>query len=317
MSRVTAPIGEERRPSQEALDFAADAKHALDEAAKDLAIPRDIEPPARKRAATLPPIRPPTVPPPLGRRSPTLPPLPAQLFGASPPNVTAAPPDALRPPAHSTPGSRPSTPPPPPRPSSPHATVPPSDELRAPGPNLLDDMVTLRPAYEKRPDLDVKEGDDGSLLIEPRPNDDVGDVTNPDILIGQDARAPRPPKTSWAQSLADRIDRQLEDDDDDEPAAAFAPDATRQQSIEEIERLHREGFLDRPEDATKQMSVEQIERLHRDGGLDRPSEPELQLSRRGPFPTTEVDEADIEAAIELAPPARKGSIGVAKKKPSE
>ncbi|NVB80451.1 MAG: HDIG domain-containing protein [Kofleriaceae bacterium] len=304
MSRVTAPIGEERRPSQEALDFAADAKHALDEAAKDLVIPRETQPPARKRAATLPPIRPPTVPPPLGRRSPTLPPLPAQLFGASPPNVTAAPPDALRPPAQS-----------PPRPSSPHATVPPSDELRAPGPNLLDDMVTLRPAYEKRPDLDVNEADDGSLLIEPRPSDDVGDVTNPDILIGQDARAPRPPKTSWAQSLADRIDRQLEDDDD-EPAEAFSPDATRQQSIEEIERLHREGLLDRPEDATKQMSVEQLERLHRDGLLDRP-EPELQLTRRGPFPTTEVDDSDIEAAIELAPPARKSAIGVAKKKPSE
>jgi hypothetical protein len=32
------------------------------------------------------------------------------------------------------------------------------------------------------------------------------------------------------------------------------------------------------------------------------------------MPTAEVDEGDIEAAIELAPPARR-SVGVAKKKP--
>jgi hypothetical protein len=50
--------------------------------------------------------------------------------------------------------------------------------------------------------------------------------------------------------------------------------------------------------------------------MDRPSEPELFATRRAPFPTAEVDEADIEAAIELAPPARRNTIGIAKKKPT-
>ena len=47
---------------------------------------------------------------------------------------------------------------------------------------------------------------------------------------------------------------------------------------------------------------------------DRGSQESLDLTRRRPFPTSEVDDADIEAAIELAPPARRNAIGIAKKK---
>ena len=64
--------------------------------------------------------------------------------------------------------------------------------------------------------------------------------------------------------------------------------------------------------AIGEVELEELERLHRKT-RDRRSEPEI-LTRRAPFPTSEVDEADIEAAIEIAPPARRTAIGVAKKK---
>jgi putative nucleotidyltransferase with HDIG domain len=109
-------------PSPETKAFVEDARDALAEAAKDLAIaveparpePVAVEPTpgARKRAATLPPTslrRPPTMPPP-GRRSPTIPPgmLPAitpvsppptGLPGVAPLDATLPPPSAMRPPA--------------------------------------------------------------------------------------------------------------------------------------------------------------------------------------------------------------------------
>jgi hypothetical protein len=73
------------------------------------------------------------------------------------------------------------------------------------------------------------------------------------------------------------------------------PDPTRQQSIEEIERLHA---------ASKDVETPDPEVLHR---------------RRAQHSTNEVDPDDIEAAIEIVPPARRpSSIGVAKpKKPGE
>lgn len=96
--------------------FVEDAKTALADAAKDLAIapepvPVEPTPVARKRAATLPPSslrKPPTMPPP--RRSPTIPPgmlpaitpvsaPPAGLPGVAPLDATLPPPSAVRPPA--------------------------------------------------------------------------------------------------------------------------------------------------------------------------------------------------------------------------
>ena len=115
----------------------------------------------------------------------------------------------------------------------------------------------------------------------------------------------KPPPTK--SSLASRVDAALAADEwtPDTPVKAptsaelrnlsGAPDPTRQQSIEELERLHRAS---------------------RD--VDTP-DPEILNRRRRAHPTNEVGEDDIEAAIEIVPPARRPStIGVAKpKKPHE
>ncbi|MDX2093879.1 MAG: HDIG domain-containing protein [Kofleriaceae bacterium] len=68
-----------------------------------------------------------------------------------------------------------------------------------------------------------------------------------------------------------------------------APDPTRQQSVEEIERLHREA-------------------------LDTDTPDPILTRRLSSSTTTEVDPEDIEAAIEIAPPLRRPVSAVAKKK---
>jgi hypothetical protein len=114
-----------------------------------------------------------------------------------------------------------------------------------------------------------------------------------------------PPTDPPRSTLAERVDQALEDEWGNETpviaptkaelrALLGAPDPTRKQSIAEIERLHR---------AVVENTAD--------------SEPELFSTRR-PLPsTTEVDPEDIEAAIEIAPPARKPSIAVAKPKKPE
>jgi hypothetical protein len=59
-----------------------------------------------------------------------------------------------------------------------------------------------------------------------------------------------------------------------------------------------QALSDSPPDPTRKQSVEEIEALHRRARA-----------------TAEVTEDDIEAAIDLAPAARRGAIGIAKKKP--
>lgn len=114
----------------------------------------------------------------------------------------------------------------------------------------------------------------------------------------------RPP--GWSADLASRVDNAIERQDEwgaETPVVAPSraelrallgvPDPTRQQSIDELEALHR-----------------QVE--------DLASEPEI-LQRRPASRTAEVDPDDIEAAIELAPPARRPptSVGFAKPKKPE
>jgi hypothetical protein len=130
---------------------------------------------------------------------------------------------------------------------------------------------------------------------------------NADKRIERSERAGRAAaerQNTWARGLAARIDANLDDE--------FAVDTpTRPPSRAELQALS-----DAPVDATRQQSYEEIERLHRDPALRR-SEPELDFNRRA-FPTAEVREEDIEAAIEIAPSARRtGAIplAVAKKKP--
>ncbi|MEO8840831.1 MAG: HDIG domain-containing metalloprotein [Kofleriaceae bacterium] len=136
---------------------------------------------------------------------------------------------------------------------------------------------------------------------------DVGDVTEPALLLPTPAPVFADDKP-WARGLAARIDASL-DDDFGRETPAHAPS-----------RAELQALVDAPPDATRQQSLEEIERLRIDPAARR-SEEELQFvtPRRSPYPTAEVSEDDIEAAIEIAPSARRtGSIpiGIAKKKPS-
>lgn len=226
----------------------------------------------------------------------------------------------------------------PPAPSKaalPGLTAPPPLSVRPPGVNYLDDMITLRPQYEVRP-LDIRTDEDGSVRIEPAGNrgpkpapkvgvmmgwDAVPDPTSPQIDARDTSpnlelplRAPAsspvlrvPPggsaDRSWSGGLEARLNRQLDDDFGTETPVS-APT-----------RAELQALLDSPPDVTRQQSVDEIEALHH-RTRDRPSQ-DLEFTRRVPYPTSEIDEADIEAAIELAPPARRGAIGVAKKPTKE
>jgi hypothetical protein len=202
-------------------------------------------------------------------------------------------------------------------------------------------MITLRPQYEAKPDLVVKQGEDGSVLIEPakpaaKPPDDaaitrpamapatesssdsvdealitqprmpamVGDTTQPDVPLPEAQGAKLSAESSWARGLAARLDPQLDEDFGTE-TPVVAP--TR----EELQAL-----LKNAPDPTRKQSLEELEKLHEQSRAAQSSQ-ELDFTRRAPFPTAEVDEADIEAAIELAPPARRTAIGIAKKKREE
>lgn len=67
-------------------------------------------------------------------------------------------------------------------------------------------------------------------------------------------------------------------------------------------------------DPTRQQSIEEIERLHLEALDDHTPEPLLTGRRPSSVPTTEVDPEDIEAAIEIAPPMRRAPA-IGKKKP--
>jgi hypothetical protein len=299
-----------------------------------------VPPPLGRRSPTLPPMmvsgppfqRPPTQPPPSFTNPPPseLRP-PASRPASVPPALTNPPPSELRPPARAS------------SPQPAGSTAPPPFTVRPPGPNILDDMITLRPQYEHvSEDLIVKESDDGSVLIQPKkyepsrvekdpastapalgryeasndaastqpsmlrddaastqptmPAQDVGDDTSPNVEIGK-------AETSWARGLEARLARQMEEDFGTETPVS-APT-----------RAELQALLNSPPDPTRQQSFEEIEALHRKSRDSRTSEPALELTRRAPPPTAEVDEEDIEAAIELAPAARRNAIGVAKKKP--
>jgi hypothetical protein len=109
--------------------------------------------------------------------------------------------------------------------------------------------------------------------------------------------------SSWARGLAARIDAQL--------AGDFGTDTP----VVAPTKAELQALLDVPPDATRELSFDEVERLHRQKEARR-SEPELELTRRAHYPTAEVREEDIEAAIEIAPSARRtGSIGIAKVKP--
>ncbi len=139
--------------------------------------------------------------------------------------------------------------------------------------------------------------------------DDAGitEPTMPAAMSSDPAIAlpPAPDASPWKQGLAARIDAQLESD--------FGPDTP----VRAPSRAELQALLDVPPDATRELSFDEVERLHRQKEKElRRSEPELEFTRRAHYPTSEVREEDIEAAIEIAPSARRtGSIGIAKTKP--
>ena len=310
--------------------FTADAKRALDDAARDIdvippaaAVRRAIteaepseavrrrdpsEPPvgdfqgspppaARKRAATLPPIaglqRPPTG---VSRRAPTVPP-PAELRR---PSSTALPPIArevtgpIAPSTdavglsvavvnHSDEPTRPSR-------KLPALIVERSGDS-APPPVVLDAAIT-------QPRMPPMTADDAAITAPSMP----AVTSGPAIAL-----PPPPPGATWSKGLAARVDAQLDGDFGTE-TPVVAPTKAELQAL-----------LDVPPDATRELSFDEVERLHRQKAKEmRRSDPELEFTRRGNYPTAEVREEDIEAAIEIAPSARRtGSIGIAKKKPGE
>jgi hypothetical protein len=236
----------------EVVEFARDAKEALDEAGKDIAgTPREPTAAVRKRAATIPPVPP-------ARRPPTAPPVDnkatlAGLPGRYPATTMAGAPNAL-------------------------ASKKPLAEL------VEDETSTTNPR----------------LVIERPTTDAEGDrVTAPAIANDPELH------DVWKRGLASRIDATLDDFGSDTPIKAPT-------------RAELQALTDAPPDATRLQSFEELERLKL-AASERESAPELQLTRRAPYPTAEVDENDIEAAIELAPPARRTAVGVAKtkKKPTE
>jgi cyclic-di-AMP phosphodiesterase PgpH len=338
--------------AQEIAEFTADAKRALDAAARDMDVlppdraavrraiteaepseavrrrdPSDPPPPivARKRAATLPPIagatRPPTG---LGRRAPTVPP-PADLRRPSSPSMppakvlpatTLLPASELRRPSmNASPAdARQVTGPMPAAPQleiieragdsvSPPITLPKKDDAAITRPRMPVQAAITQPAM-----LAAKLADDDTEPSIPSAAD-----TSPSIPVamGSDPAItlpPPPPTKSWSAGLAARVDAKLDGD--------FGTDTP----VSAPTRAELQALRDVPPDATRKLSFDEVEKLHRQKERDmRRSEPELDFTRRAHYPTAEVREEDIEAAIEIAPaPRRTGAIGIAKtKKPTD
>jgi hypothetical protein len=139
------------------------------------------------------------------------------------------------------------------------------------------------------PRLDLREDD------APSSRDD----TSPRVELPLPAPADSSP--AWSRGMAARIDAQLDE--------GFGTDTPQRAPS----RAELQALLDSPPDPTRVQPLEEIERLQRATSARR-SQPVLDPTRRVAPPTAEVDEDDIEAAIELAPAARRGAIGVEKKK---
>ncbi len=310
---MPTPAGRAKRPSRspEIGQFTAEAQQALDEASKDriAASARDSSEP-RKRAATIPPVKPPTFPPPVGgRRAPTVPPLPGML-----PPITM--PGHAPGPAHAAPLARAKEPSAPIR-ATEHGIQRPGTGRTFNGPPPGPPPANIEAAVTN-PRMPAQ---DDASRTEPRmhrlPTGAEPDDTQPRLELPLTAPPASDPSialpgalpeasTSWARGLAARIDAAIDDDFGGE-TPVIAPT-----------RAELQALLGTPLDATRVQSVEEVEALQA-RARDRRSDRQLEVTRRAPYPTAEVDDADIEAAIELAPPARRPSnaVGVAKKKPTE
>jgi hypothetical protein len=115
------------------------------------------------------------------------------------------------------------------------------------------------------------------------------------------------PASATKKSLADRIDSQIANGDEwSRETPVVAPTSAELRAL-----------LGNP-DVTREVDVDEIERLHHKAFVEQRDSQEILLrppTRRQPHPTAEVDPDDIEAAIEIHPPARRPtSLGTAKPK---
>ena len=139
---------------------------------------------------------------------------------------------------------------------------------------------------------------DGSIdagVTEPSmPVLDIGDQRRIDVPVRSVARtvpSSSPPhrKAKWSSGLAARIDAVIESDEWGHETPVVAPS-----------KAELRALTGHP-DPTRQVPVDELEILQR-----RAAElASVETPRRVPHPTSEVDPDDIEAAIELAPPARR------------
>ncbi|HET9623605.1 MAG TPA: hypothetical protein VFP84_19670, partial [Kofleriaceae bacterium] len=121
----------------------------------------------------------------------------------------------------------------------------------------------------------------------------VTEPSLPVLAVGDEVRVDlpvRPRRAGWSKDLAARVDAAMDGDawGKETPIAAPSPAELR-------------ALLGHP-DPTRQQDVVEIEQLQR-----RAAEiaDDADPARRVPHPTAEVDPDDIEAAIEVAPPARR------------
>jgi hypothetical protein len=158
---------------------------------------------------------------------------------------------------------------------------------------------------------------EGPAVAAQEPDAGATEPSIPVLAVGDDCRVdvplhptppppPAPPgdaQSSWGAGLAARIDAALDSDSWSKETPVVPPTSG------EIRLL-----LGKPETTREQPTVE-IEQLQRRAA-------ELAAGdapRRAPHPTAEVDPDDIEAAIEVAPPARRAThpnaIGARPRKP--
>jgi hypothetical protein len=124
-----------------------------------------------------------------------------------------------------------------------------------------------------------------------------------DPSVTEPAMPPADRTAGWSRGLAARID-----------AALDSSEWSKETPIAPPSSAELRALLGHP-DPTREQPIDELALLQRRAAGLSDGEPH----RRSPHPTAEVDPDDIEAAIELAPPARRpthgSAIGSAKPKP--
>jgi putative nucleotidyltransferase with HDIG domain len=174
---------------------------------------------------------------------------------------------------------------------------------------------TRPPAEQLRPPFDPRPRDDEPVTArEPAADDEQSfaglagpDLTEPSLpvlAVGDERkvrRAAPPRKAGWSSGLAARIDAKLDHDEWGVETPVAPPT-----------RAELRALTDHP-DPTRQQAVDEIELLQRRAAELAADDP----PRRAPHPTAEVDPDDIEAAIEVAPPARRPHVNAIGARPKK